>query len=171
MGPIKPDLLAGARILRLPDAPAGKELPAALVPLTPRPAQPRVLAGTVRDLPPGRYAIELAIPDLADRLLAAPEPGKEAKPLRALFTVLPPESREMIDLGTSWTVLDDLAAKSGGKVFAPEEAGELASLLARKSVPHVEHNEQRVYQWWVFLALVVFLLTIEWATRKWAGLP
>jgi hypothetical protein len=171
LGQVKPNLLAGARLIRLPDKPEGKEVATALVQLSARPAEPRVLDGKVANLPPGQYAIELVIPDMADRLFTPTEPGKEAKPLRATFSVLPPESREMIDLETRWPVLEDLAAKSGGKVFAPEDAGELAALLAQQSIPYVENHEQRVYQWWVLLVLIVGLLTIEWATRKWAGLP
>ena len=176
LGPIKPDLLAGARIVRLPenrDLPgaAGQETPVALTPLLKRPAQPRVLEGKLRDLPAGRYAVELAIPDLADRLMGPPEKGKEQKPLRALFTILPPESKELIDLQTNRTLLDDLALQSGGRVFTPEDASELRHLLARQSVPHVEHHEQRLWQWWGMLVLVVALLTLEWAGRKLAGLP
>lgn len=64
-----------------------------------------------------------------------------------------------------------VACKSGGKVFAAEDAGALVELLAKKSIPHVEHQEQRLWQWWVLLALVVGLLTLEWAGRKLAGLP
>ena len=52
----------------------------ALVPLSRDEAQPRVLEGRVRDLPPGEYAIELVIPDFADKLLAkAGPPGKPAR--------------------------------------------------------------------------------------------
>jgi hypothetical protein len=171
LGPLKPTLLAGARIVRLPDAPGGKETSAALVPLAMRPAQPRVLDGSVRDLPPGQYAIELNIPDYADKLTAPSRDGGEMKPLRAGFTVAPPQSRELIDLGTNWTLLDELAVKSGGKLFVPETAGELADLLVKKSIPIAEHHEQRVYRWWVFLVLVVCLMTVEWVMRKWAGLP
>jgi hypothetical protein len=166
MGPVKPDLLAGARVLRLPDRPGEREQAVALVPLGRRPAQPRVLEGKLRDLPAGRYAAELAVPDLADRLR-----GEGGKPLRAEFTVLPPESNEMVDLETRWPLLGELAVKSGGRVFTPEDAAELVRLLAGQSVPHVEHREQRVYQWWLMLALVVGLLSLEWVGRKLAGLP
>jgi hypothetical protein len=171
LGPIKPDLLAGARILRLPDDSKGEEKVVALVPLPRRPAQPRVLEGKVGDLPAGRYAVELAIPDLADRLLAPAEKGKEAKPLRAVFTMLPPESKEMIDLETNRALLDDLATQSGGKVFTPEDAEGLRQLLLRQGIPHAEHHEQRLWQWWGLLVLVVVLLTVEWVGRKLAGLP
>ncbi len=87
-----------------------------------------MLEGKVRDLPGGRYAIELAIPDLADRLmLQRPEQGKNPAPLRASLQngPLPPESKETIDLETNRPLLDDLAVQSGGKVFTPQTAGEL----------------------------------------------
>ena len=60
------------------------------MPLGKRPAQPRVLEGQLRDLPPGRYAVELAIPDLADKLK-----DKDGKPLRA--TVHRPAAGEQGD--------------------------------------------------------------------------
>ena len=34
-----------------------------------------------------------------------------------------------MDLETNWPLLEDLAATSGGRVFTPEDAGELANLL------------------------------------------
>jgi hypothetical protein len=176
-GPLKSDLLAGARILRLPDAKDGKEDSVALVPLARRPAQPRVLEGVLRDLPPGRYAIELVIPELADKLIdpaSLPGSANEGTPrrnLRAQFTVMPAPSREMLDLETRYPLLEEIAAKSGGKVFAPEEAGQLAELLVQKSVQRTEHHEQRLWQWWVFLAVVLSFLTIEWVARKCSGLP
>jgi hypothetical protein len=176
MGPVKPDLLAAARILKQ-KAPGEKDEAVALVPLRRREARPRVLEGAIPGLPPGQYAVELVIPELADKL--RPEParpgaageGKAAGPMRAPFTLLPPESTEKIDLGTNWPLLEQLALKSGGKVFAPEDAGALAELLASQTVPHVEHQEQRLWQWWVLLSAVLALLTLEWAGRKLAGLP
>jgi hypothetical protein len=171
LGPLKPDMLAGARLVRQ-GKPDEKEEAAALVPLTRREAQPRVLEGKVRDLPPGQYAIELVVPDLGDKVLSPAAAGKPREPLRANFTLLPPESREMLNLQTDWPLLEQLAAKSGGnRVFTPEDAAELVELLAKQSVPVTEHHEQRLWQWWVLLVLVVSLLTAEWVGRKWAGLP
>ncbi len=168
LGPIKPDLLAAARILQ-----AGKsgqaEKAVALVPLSRREAQPRVLEGRIRALPPGEYAIELVMPEYADKLLA--KDGPQGKPMLAHFTIRPPDSKEMIDLETRWPLLEELAARSGGKVFTPEDASELADLLANQSVSHSERYEQKLWQWWVVLVLVLAFLTIEWTARKWAGLP
>jgi hypothetical protein len=176
LGPIKPDLLAAARILK-PGKDGKAEQAVALVPLSRRQAQPRVLEGQVRDLPPGEYAVELVIPDFADKLLAKAGPpgkpgaGEAGKPMRAHFTRKPPDSREMIDLETRWPLLEEIAARSGGKVFTPEDASQLVDLLVNQSVAHSERNEQKLWQWWVLLVLVLTLLTIEWAGRKLAGLP
>jgi hypothetical protein len=164
LGAVKPDLLAGARILRQGGA-GEKEKAVALLPLSRREAQPRVLEGKVSGLPPGQYDVELVIPDLADKLRAGD------KPLRAHFTLRAPDSPESIELHTRWPLLEEIAARSGGKVFAAEDAGALVELLAKKSVPHLERREQRLWQWWVLLVLVVGLLTLEWAGRKLAGLP
>ncbi len=171
LGAVKSSLLAGARVIRLADAPNGPEKVEALVPLARLATQARVLEGTLRTLPPGRYAIELAIPDLADKLLGPAAEGQPRKPLRSELTILPPETGEMIDLESDWEALKDLAAKSGGKAYTAENAAELVERLTKASVPHVEHHEQRLYQWWVVLALVVGLLTLEWGGRKLAGLP
>jgi hypothetical protein len=176
LGPIKPNLLAAARIVK-PGKGGEGEKAVALVPLSRRAAQPRVLEGQIRGLPPGEYAIELEIPDYADKLLAKLGPpgkgniGEPGKPMRAPFLVRPPDSKEMIDLETRWPLLEEIAAKSGGKVFTPEEAGELVDLLVHQSVPYSERYEQKLWQWWVVLALVLAFLTIEWAGRKLAGLP
>jgi hypothetical protein len=176
LGPIKPNLLAAARVVK-PAKGGESERAVALVPLSRRSAQPRVLEGSIRGLPPGEYAIELEMPDHADKLLAkAGPPGKPntvepGKPMRAPFLVRSPDSKEMIDLETRWPLLEEIAAKSGGKVFTPEEAGELVDLLVHQSVPYSERHEQKLWQWWVVLALVLAFLTIEWAGRKLAGLP
>ena len=165
-----PGALAGARILR--EVAPGKEEAVALVPLAPREAQPRVLEGRLRDLPAGAYAVELAIPDLADQIGGA-APGAEGqgtKP-RATFTVTAPDSEEMVELSANLPLLEELAAKSGGKVFRPENAQELVDLLTQQAGVRWHHTETRLWEWWPTLALFLFLLTAEWLARKWAGLP
>jgi hypothetical protein len=167
----KSDLVAGARLIRK-DPRTKQEEAVALVPLIRREAQPRVLEGKVRDLPAGSYEIELVIPELADQLkLSAPTPDGKPGTLRGPFTVLPPESMEMIDLETKWPLLEELAAKTEGKVFTPDEAEQLLQLLISRGKPHTDHYAQRLWEWWVFLVLIVALLTVEWVARKFAGLP
>jgi hypothetical protein len=164
-GNLAPDAVAGARLLR----PNGEA--AALVPLKRRESQPRVLEGKVRDLPPGQYAIELAIPELADKLRGPPGPDGQPGKLQAGFTVLPPDGEEMVELATNWPLLEEIAAKSGGKVFTPENATDLMELLKKQAVQHAEHSEFRLWQWWGTLVVFLVLLTLEWVARKWAGLP
>jgi hypothetical protein len=169
-GPLGPDALAGARVLRQGAGDKGEQA-VALVPLKRREAQPRVLDGKIRDLLPGQYQIELAIPELADKLNAPPGPDGKPGKLRASFTVAAPESEEMVELATNWPLLEELAAKSGGRVFTPENASELADLLTRQTATHTEHVEFRLWQWWGTLVLFLVVLTLEWVARKVAGLP
>jgi hypothetical protein len=171
-GPMSADAPAAARILRQTEG--GKEETAAVVKLSPTLAQPRLLKGQVRDLPAGKYRIELEIPSLAEKLKAPSEDGDKAA-RRDAFTVLPPESGELLDLATNWPLLEALAARSGGQVVAPEDAGRLLDLLTQRVVRRDLHDEQKLWQdmplvWWV-LGVLLSLLTLEWVGRKLAGLP
>jgi hypothetical protein len=148
----------------------GKEEPVAVVELTRREGQPRVLQGRVRDLPDGQYRVELDVPDLADRLQPPTAPGVP-KPRTAEFSVSPPDSRELLELTTDWDLLKELGDKSGGAVYAPEDAGQLIDLLTRAEKTRAQGTEHRLWEWWPTLALFLLLLTAEWAGRKWAGLP
>jgi hypothetical protein len=170
-GVLRPEAMAGARVLRQGNAPGDPEEAVALVPLTRRPAQPRVLEGRLRDLPAGQYAIELVIPDLEEKLRGPTRPDGKSGKLRAPFTVVPADEDEMIELATNWPLLEELAAKSGGQVFTPENAAELVKLLTSQVSRREHHTEHRLWQWWVTLAILLGLLTLEWIGRKWAGLP
>jgi hypothetical protein len=167
---LRPGMPAAARIIRAGGA-GQKDEAVALVPLEAREAQPRVLQGRIRNLPAGPYAIELAIPDLADKLRAAPGPDGRPAGMRANFTVTPADTGETAELATNWPLLEELAAKSGGKVYTADNAAELVNLLTRQTIQRVEHPERRLWEWWVTLAVVLALLTAEWVGRKWAGLP
>ncbi len=166
--PPRPDSLAGARILRKD---GDKEEAVALVPLARREAQPRVLEGRVRDLPPGEYQVELVIPELADKLHGPTEPAGQSGKLRAGFAVTAPDGEEMAELATNWPLLEEMASKTGGRVFAPEDCAGLVELLTRQAATRTERTEHRLWQWWVTLVVLLALLTAEWAGRKWAGLP
>lgn len=169
VSPLRADGLAGARILRR--TAEGKEEAVALVPLDRREAQPRVLEGRVRDLPAGQYAVELAIPELGDLLQGPPGPDGTPAPLRATFAVTPPDSEETVELAANWPLLEEVASKSGGRVFAPEEAAALVDLLTQRSSIREHLQENKLWQWWGTLAVCLLLLTAEWVGRKWVGLP
>ncbi|MFQ3593286.1 MAG: hypothetical protein SNJ82_08880, partial [Gemmataceae bacterium] len=165
LGALPPNLLAAARVIALPNQPSEKEKSVALVPLSRPPARPRVLEATLRDLPPGSYAVELAIPELADKVQA------EGKPLRLTFRVAPPQSKEMLRLETNTELLTDLASSSGGRLFAVHQADALRDLLTSRSRVTVERQPTKLYQGWWMLAVVATLLGLEWLIRKSAGLP
>jgi hypothetical protein len=110
--------------------------------------------------------MELVIPDIEEKLN-----GPDGKKLRAHFQVLPADTGEMLDLGTNWLLMEDIAAKSGGKVFPAERAAELVELLQSRSATHEYSVEQKMWQSWWTLILFIVLLSVEWFVRKFAGLP
>jgi hypothetical protein len=165
---LRPEALAGARFFQIID---GQPREVALATLTPREAQPRVLEAKVANLPPGQYAVELAIPDLEGKLQGAPGPDGKPRPLRAVFTIDPTGNAEMNELATNWPLLEELASKSGGQFFTPDQVSELAKRLTSRAVTKPEYDENRLWQWWPMLVLLLILLTLEWVGRKMAGLP
>lgn len=161
---LAPEALAGARMIRkqknVPEEVVG------MVPLRPHPVIPKELDGAQANLPPGEYDIELAIPDMEDKLN-----GPDGKRLRAHVQILPADTGEMLDLSTNWLLMEDLAAKTGGKVFSADRAGELVELLQSRTATREHSIEQKLNQSWWALALFVGLLTAEWIVRKLSGLP
>lgn len=151
--------------------PNGREESVAVVPLQVREGQPRLLEGKVRDLPIGSYRIVLDIPALEERLRAAPRPN-DPPPTRAEFVVAAPPSEEMLDLATDWDLLKNLADKSGSaRVYTPEVASQLVEDLNRKEERVVDRTPRPLWLWWPTLVVILLLLSVEWVTRKWSGLP
>ena len=161
---LKKDAMAGARLWHKPRA--GPETAVALMPLRPHPVIPREFVGSQGNLPPGDYEIELVIPDIEDKLN-----GPDGKKLRARVQILPAETGEMIDLSTNWSLMEELATRSGGKVFPAGRAKELVELLQNRSATREFTIEQKVWQSWWTLGFLIGLLSAEWLVRKWAGLP
>jgi hypothetical protein len=170
VAPPRPDSLAGARVIRADDKNPSEDA-VALVPLKHADAQPRVLEGKVRDLQPGRYFIELAIPELADKLIGPTGTDGQPTKLKAEFTVTGRDNAEMVDLGTNWPLLEEIAAKTDGKVYPPENVAELGEALAAASVKREIPIERKLWQEWGTLALFLVFLSAEWIGRKMAGLP
>jgi hypothetical protein len=156
------DSLKAARVIRLD---GGKEEVVGMVNLAVPPGRERVLEGKFRDLVPGEYVVELVAKQLEGRL------DGPTGPLRAKFTVSPPDSEEMSNLATDWRLLEELASASGGRVFAAENVGELAKLLADRAAETREPFYHAFARSWVTLVVFLLLLTTEWVTRKVVGLP
>lgn len=161
---LKKDAMAGARLWHKPKG--GPETAVGLMPLRPHPVIPREYIGSQGNLPPGDYDIELVIPDIEDKLN-----GPDGKKLRAHVQILPAETGEMLDLSTNWSLMEELATRSGGKVFPAHQAKELIELLQNRSASREFTTEQKVWQSWWTLGLLIGLLSLEWLIRKWAGLP
>jgi hypothetical protein len=125
----------------------------------------------ISDLAPGTYAMELAIPDLADQLQASAGANGQPGKMRAIFTVSPPDSAEMVDLATNRSLLEDLAQRSGGQVFEAEDAGQLIEKINKILAKRQYRSETRLWRSYWTLALFLMLLSVEWVARKLAGLP
>ena len=103
--------------------------------------------------------------------------GPDAKPgpLQALFSVTPQESAEMADLSMNRPLLNELASRSGGAVYTPENAEDLVKDIKPKEAPHTELSEddptRRAWFDGVLFGVVVLTLTVEWVVRKFSGLP
>jgi hypothetical protein len=140
-----------------------KDRTVALVPLS-APESLRVLKGKVRDLPVGRYKIELDKPDPS---------LKVSEQSAALFQVMPRENREMDHVEANPDLLRDLAQKSGDKekVYTAADASDVVDELTRRPFAIVERSERGLWQEWGTLVVFLVLMTAEWVGRKWAGLP
>jgi hypothetical protein len=144
------------------------EAPAALavVRLQPSREQPRAYEAELpAGLPPGRYQIILAAPEL--------EPAFEAEggaPVASL-EVTPRQTSELIELAASPDELERLAAATGGVALSETELDRLPALLKARTATRTYVDNSRLWDRPEALLWFVGLLTIEWVIRKRAGLP
>ncbi len=104
------------------------------------------------NLPEGDYEIRLEMDAaVADKLLPSPAPDdpKPTGPLKASFTVSPPESSEMTDLSTEPAAAGGAGVQerrqglhAGGRRGVGEEAP------GQRTSPHTEHSEQKLWHGW-----------------------
>jgi len=162
--------LKGARVIRLPAKPGEAERVVASVPFQQPEARPRDLTATVKDLTPGKYALELDIPEWADQLQGPVGPDGRGTNLRSPFEVLPGDREELLDLSANEPLLEELATATGGTVYTPETLDELIAKLKTETAV-IEHRTARPFRqsWWL-MGLILGLLTAEWGLRKWSGL-
>jgi len=152
----------------------GAEELIAVIPLALHPRQPNVLEAKVRDLAAGTYRLELDIPQYAAEIAMPADEKDLAVQGRDLVRVLPLQQKELLDLSTNWAVMESLAAASGGKVYTPETVEEILARLERR-IQRTEHKAEQ-YPWkdepmvWWMLTILITLLTMEWAWRRWLEL-
>ena len=130
-------------------------------------------AGRYRaELPPlesGLYKVELDSPQA--RAILAADPAWQADAVRTELAVMSASPVEQIALAAEPATVGRVAALTGGRVVAPDEAGELAGLLGRPSEVHYETGDYRIWDSWPLLAAFLILAGAEWLIRKKAGLP
>jgi hypothetical protein len=67
--------------------------------------------------------------------------------------------------------LQDLAAKTGGRLISLDDVNDLVQQLPTAAAPLQEIRSWPIWHsWWVFLAAVL-LLSIDWTLRRRGGLP
>jgi hypothetical protein len=157
-------MLVAAKIRRA-DQPPDAADPVALVPLRPRDDQSRVFEAEAPALPPGSYRITLEWPALDAALRA------EGPPLEAPLEVTTRPTSERIELAAARDPLERLAAATGGAVLTPDRVDEIPDLLARRATVRTRTESARLWDRPEALLLFLGLMTIEWITRKRAGLP
>ena len=158
---VGPDFLIAARVVKSGSKP---DQASAVVPLRAVPGRPRLFEGVAPGLPEGSYAITLDAPALAN--LDGSGPIGEAS-----LTVAPRETSERVELAADRDALDRLASATGGKVFAPESAGEIPALLKSKVKTTTRVEETPLWDSPVALILFLGVVGAEWVLRKRVGLP
>ncbi len=159
-----------ARVVRLSLKPGEAERAVDFVPFAALDKRPLEWTATVRNFTPGKYAIELDIPDWAAQMRGPTGPDGRATHLRSYFEVLPAEGEELLDLSANGPLLAELTTATSGKIYAPEDLdGLIERLKAETSV--VEHRTVRPWRqsWWL-LGAILGLFILEWGLRKWNGL-
>ncbi len=158
---VGPDLLVAARVYRkgADGKIAGDAV--AVVPLRPRPDQPRTFEAVAPALNAGLYLVRLDVPQL----------GADAPSAEATLDVSARDTTERVELAASRDALDRLASTTGGRVFSESDADGLPALLTARTVERVRTEETSLWDRPWALVLFFGILGAEWILRKRAGLP
>jgi uncharacterized membrane protein len=130
------------------------------VSLTADPDVPGIYRSRTGALPGGEYEVSVRAAGYSESVLKA----------RSRFVVLPPESGEMEQTVANETLLQQMAAASGGGFLREEQLHALPDLLSPLSRGRVVESDTLIWQSYWWFAAVVILLTAEWVLRKRAGL-
>ncbi len=70
------------------------------------------------------------------------------------------------------TLMAEIATLTGGAVIPPESLGEYFTTLLKEGIPGEFKRTHRLALWdgWPILLLLISVLSLEWALRKWKGL-
>ncbi len=73
---------------------------------------------------------------------------------------------ELQDPEADWAAMAQIANRSGGRVVTLDNLDQLLQLLSRNKASFVGRREQPLWDWWPFLAMFVFVKSLELALRK-----
>jgi len=110
---------------------------------------------------PGDYRVEVT----------ATQKGETLGKARARFVVYQ-RDLELDNAAADVNVLDDLAKRSGGELQAPEQLPELIRSLGQRTevLEVTKETTKSLWDTWLFFAVFVGLLAVEWFLRKKWGL-
>jgi hypothetical protein len=143
-----------------------------MVPLYPKPGQPRLFEGDVRAPEVGSYQVLLEGPGRSQSL-GFNDSGKQGPGPSCRLEVVPDPTPERLDLATSRSDLERLAIATGSQVFTESEVDRLVDTLRplARTFP-----VPRTHRWFLgmdtgSLFAIVGFLTLEWIARRRLGLP
>ena len=116
---------------------------------------------------PGEFRSELTARQFGTHNLEVVLPGEgTSSGLSTTFEVKPPLA-EMRQRNLNKKLLQDLAATSGGRYFEPDEIGRLPEAIKKKPTTiKVDGETKLIWDTAFLIGLLVVLLAVEWATRK-----
>ncbi len=80
-------------------------------------------------------------------------------------------AEEFRSLAPDRTLMDQLAAQTGGKVLTPDELGSFVNELPAKLAPITETWSRPLWHTPVMFIFALGCLVAEWGVRRWKGLP
>lgn len=121
---------------------------------------PGMYHGLSGEVTEGSYEVSVRASGFSDAVLKA----------RTQFDVLSPESGEMVETAANETLLEQMAAASGGMSLREEELYKLPELLNPLSSGRVVESDTQIGQSYWWFTAIILLLTLEWILRKRTGL-
>jgi hypothetical protein len=112
-------------------------------------------------LPTGEYRIKLVV-EGADM---------GAGNVSTFLYVNEQDTLELSDLSSNRQLLTEVADASHGRLFLPDQVGEIADLFRDPTLTSAVGSETELWDHWAVMLLFFGLLTAEWVLRKLNGLP
>ena len=129
--------------------------------MKPSQGRPLVFEARAVSLPAGEYKLTLSA--------TGADIGNEA--IAASLFVHEQETLELSDLSSNRQLLNQIAVSSGGKMFLPDEVGDIPAFLLPPQESTVIREEINLWNNWIVLSCFFALLMAEWVVRKLNGLP